>query len=243
MNRYKIIFSYKGTDFYGYAKQPNKNTIQQEVETVLSKILNEEITIYASGRTDRGVHALNQVAHFDTEKDISNLDKFVLSINKLINRDIHFKSIEKVTSEFHARFSATGKKYDYVINLGEYTPFFKDLEENITNLNVDKMIMASRYFIGKKSFQNYTSKPDDESNFIREIFSIDFKRINNRLIISFYGNGFMKYEIRKIVGTLIEVGKDKISLEYIINSFNGENRQIVSYQASSRGLYLKEVIY
>lgn len=243
MNRYKLIFSYCGTPFSGYAKQPDARSIQEEVEKVISLILNEEIVLHASGRTDKGVHAINQVAHFDTTKNIESLDKFKYSLNKLIDPNIYFKSIDKVDENFHSRFSAKGKIYEYVINLKEYVPFFKDLELYVSDLDIEKMIDASKLFIGKHNFMDFTSKKDDEDNFVREIFSINFELNKGRLFIFFEGSGFMRYEIRKIVGTLLEIGKGKIDKLYIISHLDGINRDIVNYQAPSKGLYLKEVIY
>ena len=106
--RYKIIFSYDGSDYFGYAKQPNKKTIQGEIEGVLATIFQKEVGIFASGRTDKGVHALNQVAHFDLDKEV-DLEKLLTSINKLLPDDIFVKKIEKVEENFHSRFSANQK--------------------------------------------------------------------------------------------------------------------------------------
>ncbi len=243
MNRYKLIFSYCGTSFNGYAKQIDTRTIQGEIEKTLSLILNEKINLYASGRTDKGVHAINQVAHFDATKDIELLEKFRYSLNKLIDSNIYFKSIEKVDETFHSRFSAKGKIYQYVLNLKEYVPFFKDLELYLSDLDIEKIKEASRLFIGKHNFMDFTSKKDDDQNFVREIFSINFENKKDRVYIYFYGDGFMRYEIRKIVGTLIEVGKGKIDESFISKHLSSTKRDIVSYQAPSKALYLKEVIY
>lgn len=243
MNRYKLTFSYCGTNFYGYAKQPNERSVQGEIEKILSIVLNEEITLYASGRTDKGVHAVNQVAHFNTTKDIANLIKFKHSLNKLIDSDIYFKNVEQVDEDFHARFSAKGKIYQYVLNLKEYVPFFKDLELYISDLCIDKMEDAAKLFIGKHNFQDFTSKKEDEANFIRTIYDISFTKRNDRLVIFFKGDGFMRYQIRKLVGTLIEIGKGKLQKDYILLHLDKEKREIVNYQAPSKGLYLKEVIY
>ena len=118
--RYLMTFSYDGTNYNGYQKQPNKNTIQDNIESNLSKIFNTKITISASGRTDKGVHAINQKAHFDA-KEI-NINKLKNSLNKLINDDIYIKDIKKVDDDFHARFNVLEKEYIYRINLGEYNP-------------------------------------------------------------------------------------------------------------------------
>lgn len=241
--RYKVVVSYNGTNFAGYAIQPNEYTIQGEICRVFSIIFNEDIKIYASGRTDKGVHALNQVFHFDSEKVIEDLDKILISANKLIDKNIYFKSIEKVDEGFHARFSAKMKTYSYVINFVEYSPLFKDLELFCNQLDVSKMEEASKLFIGIHNYQNFTSKEEDEDNYVRKIYDIKFIKESNRIFIEFTGNGFMKYQIRKMVGTLIEIGKGKITKNFIENKLNSKEREIVSYQSPSKGLYLKEVIY
>lgn len=243
MFRYKIVFSYDGTPFYGYAKQPNMFTVQSEIERVLKIILSAEIKIFASGRTDKGVHAINQVAHFDSETHIEDIAKFIVSMNKLIDKAIYIRDIEEVDESFHARFSAKGKIYAYFINFGDYSPILRNYELNLKGIDINKMIYASKLFIGKKNFQNFTSKEEDDDGFIREIFDIRSEITANRLIMYFSGDGFMKYEIRKIVGTLIEFAKGKIDADYIISHLNSEARNIVSFQAPAKGLYLKEVIY
>lgn len=240
--RYKIIFSYDGSEYFGYAKQPNKKTIQGELEGVLQTIFQKDINISASGRTDKGVHALNQVAHFDIDKEIDE-SKIIVSLNKLLPTDIHIKSLEKVDNEFHARFSAKGKIYEYVLNLGEYNPLKRNFEYNIRNIDVEKMKEASKKFIGSHSFMNFTSKEDDEENYIRMIESIDFIHEGDILKIDFKGNGFMKYQVRKMVGVLLEIGKGKISSEYIDEFMALNERNIVTFTAPPQGLYLKEVIY
>ncbi len=244
MNRYKIIFSYDGSKFYGYSKQIDKRTVQEEVEKSLSKILNEDIKIYASGRTDRGVHALNQVADFVIDKKIENTTNFLYQINKVLPEDIYIKKINRVNINFSSRFSSKIKIYEYRINLKEYNPLMREYEYfNSSIINVEAMKETSKLFIGTKCFKDFTSKKEDENNFIRTIYSIDFKLKKGILLIEFKGDGFMRYEVRKIVGTLIEIGKNKIDNKFIENHLNSTNRDIVNYTAFSGGLYLKKVEY
>ena len=240
--KYKIVFSYDGTNYYGYAKQPGKVTIQSTVEAVLSKILQKEITIYASGRTDKGVHALNQVADFEIDKKL-NLEKIKISINKLLPSDIYLKSIEEVNETFSSRLSAKAKHYFYVINYEYYDPLEYNHELFIQDLNFNLMEKASKIFIGKHNFQNFTSKEEDQDNFIREIFDIRFTYKNGRCLIYFSGSGFMRYQIRKIVQTLIEIGKGKIKEDFICIYLNKKEREIVSYTAEAKGLFLDKVDY
>lgn len=240
--RYKVIFAYDGTNYFGYAKQPYKKTIQGEIEGVLQTIFQNDLTIYASGRTDKGVHALNQVIHFDIDKEIEE-DRLITSLNKMLPDDIYIKSIELVDENFHARFSAKQKMYEYLINVGEYNPLRRNFEHFIKDVDINKMEEAAKLFIGKHSFKNFTSKEEDEDNFVREISAIEFIRERGYLRIRFLGNGFMKYQVRKMVGVLLEIGKGKVDENFIIKYLNQEDRDIVTYTAPSNGLYLKEVIY
>ena len=161
--KYKLNFSYDGTNYFGYAKQVDKITLQEEVETKLSKILNSKIKIYASGRTDKKVHAIEQVADFTIDKDI-DCNKLKIQLNKILNDDIHINNIEKVSEEFSSRFSAKKKTYIYIINPAEPTPFLRNYEffENRIDLNKikefsaerDCSVSASIRYIIKQYFEN-----------------------------------------------------------------------------------------
>lgn len=239
----KMIFSYDGTNFFGYAKQINKRTVQGEIEKVLFKIFNEEIVLHASGRTDKGVHAINQVADFDVVKSDINLRKTITSLNKLLDNDIYIKDICVMEDSFSARFSAKRKIYEYYINLQEYCVFARNYEILLTNLNIQMMKQCAMKFVGTMDFKNFTSKEEDENGFIRTIYAIDFFKTSNGIKIRFEGNGFMRYQIRKIVGTLIEVGKGKLDIGFIDNALKNNKRDIVTYTAPSNGLFLVDVVY
>lgn len=244
--KYKIVFSYDGSAFLGYAKQPNLKTIQGELEKNLSLILNENIILSASGRTDKGVHALNQVASFSTTKKIENHDKFLHSINKLLNEEIYVKKISKVNENFDARFSAKKKEYHYLINLGEFNPLLRKYELFINNKEFDltKFIEGSKLFIGEHNFMNFCSKDDDKDAFIRTIYDIKVIKKGKKIVIKMSGNGFMRYEVRKIIGTLIYYAESKISIEKIRYYLeNTSKRDIVPFTASPVGLYLFKVYY
>lgn len=244
--KYKIVFSYDGSAFLGYAKQPNLKTIQGELEKNLSLILNENIILSASGRTDKGVHALNQVASFLTIKKINDKDKFLHSINKLLNEEIYVKKIVKTSDDFDARFSARKKEYHYLINLGEFEPTLRKYQLTISdkNFDINKFIEGSNLFLGKHNFINFCSKDEDKDGFIRTIY--DFKVIKKRqkLLIKISGDGFMRYEVRKIIGTLIYYSLNKITLDKIEDYLNEtKKRDIVPFTASPIGLYLFKVYY
>lgn len=241
--KYKIVFSYDGTNYYGFAKQPNKKTIQGELERVFSLILNQKIIIKSSGRTDKGVHALVQVADFECDK-VLDKDKVLHQINKAINKDIFIKSLVKVPLNFSSRLSAKKKVYEYRINIKEYNPLKRNYECYINKLsNLEDMIEASQLFVGKHDFKNFTSKESDIFNFVREIFEIKVKKTSSMIIFTFVGDGFMRYEIRKIMGLLIEIGKNNLSQDLVLMNLDTSSRNILIYQAPPQGLYLKKVIY
>ena len=185
--RYFAIVSYKGTSFCGWQKQSVSKlpSVEVTIEAVISRILNKETKIYGSGRTDAGVHALGQTFHFDSDKEL-DVVKFAHSCNELLIEDIRILSIEKVSEDFHARFSAKGKTYIYKIrNAKVSNPFKSDLEYTLGQpLNIEKMVDTTGAFVGKHNFQNFTSKEEDDAGFVREISKIDITKENDEIIIS-----------------------------------------------------------
>lgn len=240
--KYKLNFSYDGTNYFGYAKQVDKITLQEEVETKLSKILNSKIKIYASGRTDKKVHAIEQVADFTIDKDI-DCNKLKIQLNKILNDDIHINNIEKVSEEFSSRFSAKKKTYIYIINPTEPTPFLRNYEFFENRIDLNKIKECLSLFKGKHNFQNFTSKESDEDNFIRTIYDFKILVRNGKYIFKITGNGFMKYMVRKIIGVLIEIGKGNLTKEFIKENLDVTSRNIVTYTAEPQGLYLFKIYY
>jgi len=244
--RYLATVSYKGTSFCGWQKQTISRlpSIEVTIEKVISRILNNETKIYGSGRTDAGVHALGQTFHFDTSKEL-NKYRFLHSLNELLPLDIRVLSIKPVDDDFHARFNAKAKTYIYKIrNNNVSSPFKSDLEYTLgQQLNVDKMVEASKLFEGEHNFKNFTSKEEDEQNFVRNISEISITRKEDQIVISMTGNGFMRYMVRMIVGNLIQVGLEKLTSEGIKKILEDPVRKPSSFKAPAYGLYLKEVFY
>lgn len=244
--RYLGIVKYNGTPFCGWQKQTVSKlpSVEEEIERVLSKMLNSPIKIYGSGRTDAGVHALGQAFHFDSPKEIDSY-KFVHSFNKLIPSDIVLVSLEQVSDDFHARFNAISKTYLYKIDNEKIAnPFNKNFAYHLSqHLNVELMIEAAKLFVGEHNFQNFTSKEEDENNFVRNIFKIEIKTEGNFVNFELTGNGFMRYMVRMIVGTLIQVGLEKLTIEEVKKNLENKTRKPSSYKAPAEGLYLKEVCY
>ena len=244
--RYLMTFSYDGSNYSGYQKQPKKKAVQCEIEKALKIISNSKISINASGRTDAGVHALNQKAHFDLDMNITE-DKLKNALNSLIPNDIYIKNIEEVNDTFHARFNVKAKEYIYKINMGEYNPIEKDyiLQYN-KKLDVVEMERALKYLEGTHDFKSFAKADDENNDFIRTIVQTslirDMKNINN-ITISFLGTGFLRYMVRNMVGTLMEIGEGKRKSEEIIDILAATDRTKAGITAKPEGLYLKDVFY
>lgn len=245
--RYLIIFSYDGSNFYGYQKQVKKRTVQEELETVLKQInSNKDVSLVASGRTDAGVHALNQKAHFDLVKEIEP-SKLKQALNSLLPADIYVKKVEIVDNDFHARFNSIGKEYIYKINLGEYNP----LERNYVyqynkKLDISAMERALKYFEGTHNFKTFTKANDEITDYVRTISSATLMRDSkdvNKIVITFIGTGFLRYMVRNIVGFIVEVGEGKRKEEEIMDILSKEDRIYAGKTAPSNGLYLRNVFY
>ena len=244
--RYLAVVSYRGTLFCGWQKQTVSKlpSIEVTIEDVMSRILSSEIKICGSGRTDAGVHALGQTFHFDSNKEL-DVNKFAHSLNELLPKDIRILSVEKVSDDFHARFNAKSKTYLYKIrNKKVSDPFSSDLEYTLgQKLDVEKMVEASKLFVGEHNFQNFTSKEEDEQKFSRNIWEIDIRSEKDNIEILLKGNGFMRYMVRMIVGNLIQVGLGKMTSSDVKKALESNERKPSSYKAPAYGLYLKEVEY
>ena len=247
MTRFLMTFSYDGTNYSGYQKQPKKITIQSEIEKALKKINDKKaVKINASGRTDSGVHALNQKAHFDLDMKITE-EKLTNALNSLLPNDIYIKKIEPVKADFDARTSAKAKEYIYKINLGTYNP----MERNIVyqynkTLDIIAMERALKYFEGIHNFKSFTPTSEERLNYEREIIQTnllrDIKDLD-KITLVFLGTGFLKYMVRNIVGTLIEIGEGKRKPEDIIDILEEQNRISAGITAPPQGLYLRDVYY
>ena len=234
---------YLGTSYHGWQKQADAKTVQEEIEKVLSQILNTETPIYGSGRTDAGVHAKGQTFHFEINKEV-DLDKLLYASNMLLPPDIHIKSFKEVDSDFHARYSAKKKHYRYVINTGDKNPFIYNRSLYYPYpLDIIRFIECLDLFEGTHNYQDFTSKEEDEDGFIRTIYSIEVKQEEDSISIDLIGDGFMRYMIRDIIGTALAIASGKEDINYIRQHLDSSSREIVSYKAGSEGLYLIDVIY
>lgn len=241
--RYLATVAYDGTKYAGWQVQPNDISIEEEIEKVLSKVLNTPTKIFGSGRTDAGVHATGQTFHFDS-KEIADLGKFTYSVNCLLPDDIHVFEIKKVPNYFHARYNVKEKTYSYYINTGAYNVFQKDhVYQLLRKLDLKKIKEGLGYFVGKHYFGNFTTKDEDEGKYIRTIYFADLTQYEDVIKITFVGDGFMRYMVRMMVGILIEIGLGKIEPIEIQRLLMSPHRNVISYKAPATGLYLEKVQY
>ena len=245
--RYFMTFSYDGSKYLGFQKQTEEETIQGELEKALSKINGDiKVNVCASGRTDAGVHALNQTAHFDLKSEIEE-SKVKHSLNSLLPDDIYVKKVEMVSDEFHARFDAKAKEYIYIINMGEYNPIEKNyVHQYNRRLNVPEIERALKYLEGTHNFKSFTKTDEEKDGYERTVIQTSLIRNMkdlNKITISILGTGFMRYMIRNIVGVLIEVGEGKRRSDDIFHILAKEDRRAAGNTAPPNGLYLKDVFY
>ncbi len=245
--KYLMTFSYDGSNYKGFQKQPRAKTIQGEIEKILKIINNnEEVSIHASGRTDAGVHALNQKAHFELDTKIS-CEKLKQALNSMLPDDIYVKEIVEAKDNFHARYDVKAKEYIYKINMGEYDPIERNyVYQYNKRLDVVEMERALKYLEGEHNFRAFTKADEQKDDYVRTIIQAkltrDMRNVN-KITISFVGTGFLRYMVRNIVGTLIEIGEGKRKSEDIIEILKSQDRRQAGKTVNPEGLYLKDVFY
>ena len=239
--RYLASISYDGSKFYGFQKLKNHKSVQGELEKALTKINKTIVVVKGAGRTDRGVHAFNQMVHFDINIDIEPI-RLKNAINSLIDDGMHINYCVIVDDEFHARFDVKKKIYQYVINLGEYDPIDNNYIYNYgRKLNIKKMKEASKYLLGFHSYKAFVSGSRD--NFNSVIYKISFKKKKDILLISFEGKSFYRYMVRNLVGALLSVGEEKIEPINIKEMLDQEKNLYNYITAPANGLYLVNIFY
>ncbi|MBY0121949.1 tRNA pseudouridine(38-40) synthase TruA [Bacillus sp. S/N-304-OC-R1] len=245
MKRYKCIVAYDGTKFSGYQVQPQKRTIQSEIEDALKKLhKGKEVKVSASGRTDAGVHAKGQVIHFDSELNIP-LPKWDIALNSLLPDDIVILGTEEANSTFHARFDATGKEYRYFLKLSsQRDPFTRDYAYQYPYpLNLESMKAAAAFLIGTYDFTSFCSAKTEVEDKVRELKEIELIEEDESLVFRFVGNGFLYNMVRILVGTLLEVGAGNLEPYSMTEILEKKDRSFAGKTAPAHGLYLWRVFY
>ena len=246
MPRYKIEIEYDGTKYVGWQKQQGQKSIQQILESALLKAFDEEIEVVASGRTDAGVHALNQVAHFDLNKNLGDF-QMMMALNKNISHleDITIVSASIVADDFHSRFDAKMRYYQYKI-LNRQAP--SALEKNRIwhipqSLDLEKMKEAASYLIGKHDFSSFRDKECQSQSPIKTISTITITKNDEIITLEFVAKSFLHHMVRNITGTLVWVGKNKIEPDGIKQILQAKNRNMSGPNAPAHGLYLTKIEY
>jgi len=245
MRNIKIVIEYDGTRYKGWQRLGDSdNTVQHRIETVLSKMAGENIEITASGRTDAGVHATNQVANFRTDCTMSE-HKMRSYCYEYLPEDIVVKSVEEVDLNFHARYNVKVKKYVYnICNNKAHDVFTRKYAYHIPQpLNIEKMRKASEILIGEHDFQSFTTLKTKKKSTVRNIYTINILNEDGNIEISIQGNGFMKNMVRLIVGTLVEVGLGERTVNEFADILDKKERQYAGHIAPAKGLFLEEVNY
>ena len=246
MFKYQILIEYVGTNFRGWQIQKKGKTIQGLIQEKISKILREKIILFGSGRTDTGVHALGQSAHFECEKEIINIDKFLKSINHFLSKDlVTILNIKKRNKNFHSRFSAKLRIYNYVIINRLSIPV---LDKNrgwhiINKLDLKMMKKAAKKLIGTNDFSTFRASSCRAKSPIKTMKSVKIKSKNNRIEIEFQSQSFLQQQVRSMVGCLKYVGEKKWNLKKFTKVMASKKRTLCAPPAPPEGLYLTRVIY
>ena len=246
MFRYHILIEYVGTNFAGWQIQTKGETIQGIIQERISKLLKEKIILFGAGRLDKGVHALEQSAHFDCKKKIGNLNKFLKSLNHFLNKEmITIIKIKKRDKDFHARFSAKMRIYKYIIINRLSRPV---IDSNrgwhiISKLDLEMMIKASKKLVGTNDFSTFRASNCRAKSSIKTMKSVKIKSRDGKIEIEFQSQSFLKQQVRSMVGCLKYVGEKRWTLKKFISVMNSKKRILCAPPAPPEGLYLARVIY
>lgn len=238
-----MICSYDGYDYMGFQIQKDLPTIERKLVEAFRKLVGVPVKIYPAGRTDRYVHALGQVFHVDLDVSISEAG-LKKGLNSFLPESIYIRSVEKVPMTFHARFSAVAKEYRYYINTGEYQPMLSRYMPTIVHLDAEALEEALKLLEGTHDFKGFASASiDTRKSTVKTIYHTQLIRREDLIEIRFVGDGFLKYQIRRMVGLLLEIALHKESKEKIIEVFEKKDPRISHRIADGCGLVLYRVEY
>ena len=246
MHRYQICIEYVGTNFIGWQIQKKGNSVQKFVQSVISNIVKKEVSLVGSGRTDAGVHARGQSAHFECEKKIINSDKFIKSLNFFLNKkQISITTLKKRNSNFNARYSAKERIYEYVI-INRLAP--PSIERNRAwhirkKLDLEMIKKGAKKLSGTYDFSTFRASNCYSKSPIRTLKKIKVKRLNEKITIQFKSKSFLRNQVRSMVGCLKYLGEKKWSLKKFESVFKSKKRKLCAPPAPAHGLYLFKVNY
>lgn len=242
----RLLLSYKGSQFFGWQKQKQQRTVQGELEKVLFPLFKTKISVVGSGRTDTGVHALGQNAHIELEQNQWKNIPLKSALNQSLPKDISVLDIWKAPEEFHARFSAKKKSYFYLIWTGDTSPvLFQDLVWwKKEDLDLEKLQNLAQHILGTKDFKSFQNSGSSVKDTVRKIYQSQWKRLSPCLYsYQITGSGFLKQMVRNLVGTYIDLMKEKQAEKKLIHILEQRDRRKALRTAPGQGLYLKKVFY
>lgn len=244
MSRFKVTLSYNGSKYHGWQTQLKGNSIQEQVENVLASIQCEPCEVVASGRTDAKVHAIGQVFHFDSKLSM-DAQSYQRAMNALLPKDIRIKKVELVNDEFHARFDAISKRYDYYLSSDMNNPFNHEfVGKESKQLDLDLMQQCAQLFVGTHDFTTFTSnRIHPQKSRVKTIITLNVDRYEDGVHFIFEGSGFLRYMVRMLVQTIIEVGKHTLTVEEVKMMLEAKSKHLCRFKAQPEGLYLVEVKY
>ena len=246
MYRYQILIEYVGTPFVGWQIQKKGKSVQKIIQSTLSKLLKEKIILYSAGRTDREVHANGQSAHFDVKNKIQNIDKMIKSVNFFLSpKKISIISIIKRNKNFHARYSAKEREYEYIILNRDAPPVLdKDKVWYLrTKLDVKLLKKAAKKLVGSHNFNAFRSSNCQAKSPIRTLKKIKITKKYEKIIFILRSKSFLKNQVRSIIGCLRYVGEKKWTIKDLENVLKSKNRNNCAPPAPAQGLYLSKIIY
>lgn len=246
MTRYQILLEYVGTSYNGWQLQKNALSVQKCVQLALSKLLKEKIIVFGAGRTDSGVHAIEQSAHFDLKNKILNTSTLIKSLNFFLNKkNISIKKIKKKTIKFHARHSAKKRSYIYLIrnNLSQSVLNYNREWHIINNLDLNLMKIGAKKLVGTHNFSTFRASNCNSNSPVKTIYKIKISKNKSLIKINFISQSFLKSQVRSMVGCLKYLGEKKWSLKKFERILKSKKREYCAPLAPPHGLYLEKVTY
>lgn len=242
MPRYKILIEYDGTNYSGWQKQPNSNTIEEEIENALAQILRQPVDIIGQGRTDSGVHAEGQVAHFDFPEALDR-NRLLYALLGVLPHDIAVWEMEEVDDDFHARFDATSRQYRYQIALRP-APLLRSTSEMVlVELDLNAMQKCAEKIIGTYNFECFAKTDEEDADTTSDVTRSEFTKNQPLLIYHIEAIRFVRHMVRRLVGTMIQVGQGKRTVEEFVDMLENPTADKNGHGAAAKGLILEKVQY
>lgn len=240
--RYFITFSYQGSSYHGWQRQPDASSVQQTLEEALKLFLKEDVSLVGAGRTDTGVHAKVMVAHFDTQQSFE-IEELIYRLNAYLDESIAILSIVEVKADAHARFDATSRSYEYWV-VQQKNPFLAQAAYYITHpLDVNRMNEAAALILEHKDFECFSKSNTDVHTYLCDVTRAEWVFEGERLVFHVSANRFLRNMVRAIVGTLLEVGKGKMSIDEFKAVLDSKDRRNAGPSVPAKGLYLTTIQY